>query len=125
MTIRNLVTPVLVLGLSGAAIYYSPCLNGDCGQSTVAESEDAATPCAGDKAKANTPAPEALAAVEEDAAEEPCHYGKEGVTDKALAEVDEEDPCPYAEAAKQEAIELAAAQEPKVAAQADPKEPRS
>ena len=80
MTIRTLLTPVMVFGLAGAAIYYAPCLSGDCGEAaTVADGEDEATPCdkpcpgKAKKAKTAEPAPEALAAVED---EDPCPYAR-------------------------------------------------
>ncbi len=83
MTIRNLVIPVLALGLGATAMYFSPCLSGDCDRAAVAESDDAKTPCSKGERDEDA-APEALAAVEE----EPCHGA-------AKAE-QEEDPCPFA-----------------------------
>jgi hypothetical protein len=103
MMLRKLVTPIAALGLTGAAVYYSPCLTGDCGEeAAVADADD--TPCDGHADKG------ALAAGGD---EEPCPYaagdkpcdqpcdGKKKAADSpdpsALAAAgDEEEPCPFA-----------------------------
>lgn len=121
MTIRTLLAPVMVFGLAGAAIYYAPCLSGDCGEAAaVAEGEGDATPCdtpcpgKADKAKAQAaePAPEALAAVEE---EDPCPYsrGEEPCDGKKGADAPDASALAAAEPTPKAAPEQGASPEPK------------
>lgn len=106
MTPRNIIVPVLVLGLAGVGLYAAPCLLGPCeDEASVAASDEADAPCDtpceppcdGDKAKAH--------AAGED---EPCAFAEKAKAEAALAAVEEEEPCPHALGKQQGEAQLAA-----------------
>ena len=91
MMLTKLAVPVVALGLTGAAVYYSPCLRGDCGEAAVADAEEDATPCAGKDG--------ALAGVQDD---KPCDQPCDGKKPAA----DAPDPSALAAAGEDEIVRL-------------------